>query len=288
VLPTFFVIGAAKCGTTSLDHYLAQHPEIHMSPIKEPRFFIELRPDRQYRGDNYIGDREEYERLFDSGAEVRGDNTPSYSMYPFHEGVPARIHALVPDAKIVYLVGDPVKRVVAQWMQGVAFGSQQRTLTDALEGLDRPEHPLVCPGRYATQVEQYLQFFPAERIRVVDQDVLRADRRTALRDVFTFLEVDRDYWSPEFEVARNVAKDHRQVRTGFAGRVRSSRLRRVTEPLPPRAKTALKEATRRVVARKVERPTLEPHLQARLEEIYRPETERLRTLTGQTFSGWSV
>jgi sulfotransferase family protein len=259
-----------------------------MSPVKEPRFFIELRPDRQYRGDNYIGDREEYERLFDSEAAVRGENTPSYSMYPFHEGVPARIQAAVPAAKIVYLVGDPVKRVVAQWMQGVAFGSQKRSLTDALEGLDRPEHPLVCPGRYATQVEQYLEFFPAERIKVVDQDALRADRRAALREIFSFLEVDPDYWSPEFEVVRNAATDHRQVRTGFAGRVRSSRLRRVTDPLPPRARTALIQATRRVVARKVERPALEPALEARLEEIYRPETERLRTLTGQAFAGWSV
>jgi hypothetical protein len=288
MLPTFFVIGAAKCGTTSLDHYLAQHPEIHMSPIKEPRFFVEVRPDRRFTGDNYIGDPAEYERLFESDAGVRGETTPSYSMYPYHEGVPARIHALVPDAKIVYIVGDPVKRVVAQWMQGVAFGSQKRALADALRELDRPEHPLVCPGRYATQVQRYLDFFPAERIKVIDQDVLRADRRAALHDAFSFLEVDPDYWDPEFEVVRNVAKDHREVRTGLAGRVRTSRLRRVTDPLPPRARTALIQTTRRIVARKVERPTLEPELQTRLEEIYGPEAERLRTLTGEAFASWSV
>jgi hypothetical protein len=69
MLPTFFVIGAAKCGTTSFDRYLAAHPEIHMSPIKEPRFFAEERPDRPFRGKR-IGDLETYERLLESDRHV--------------------------------------------------------------------------------------------------------------------------------------------------------------------------------------------------------------------------
>jgi hypothetical protein len=286
VLPTFFVIGAAKCGTTSFDRYLAQHPEIHMSPVKEPRFFAEARPDRRFTG-NRIGDLEAYERLFESGAQERGETSPSYSMYPYHLGVPERIHRVAPDAKFIYLVRDPIKRVVAHYVQQVAGGRQTRPLAEALGDLDRPEHPVVCPGRYATQIEHYLQFFPAERMHIIDQEVLRRDRRQALRGAFAFLEVDPDYWNPDFDALHNVGSQHRQVRVGLAGRLRRSRLRRVVDPMPPALRDAAVRAGRRL-GKGIERPELEPQVKTRLEELYRPEVERLRALTGQPFASWSV
>jgi hypothetical protein len=286
MLPTFFVIGAAKCGTTSLDRYLARHPEIHMSPVKEPRFFAEERPDRPFRG-NRIGDPEAYERLLESDADVRGETTPSYSMYPFHLGVPERMRQMVPDAKFIYVIRDPVERVVAHYVEQIASGRRTRSLTEALGDIDRPENPMVCPGRYATQIEHYFEFFPAERMRVIDQDVLRRDRRQALRDAFAFLDVDPDYWDPDFDLVHNVSAQHRQVRVGLAGRLRRSRLRRVFDPMPRAVGAAAVRAGRRL-GKGIERPELEPEVRARLEEIYRPEVERLRVLTGQSFASWSV
>jgi len=286
MLPTFFVIGAAKCGTTSFDRYLAHHPEIHMSPVKEPRFFAEARPDRPFRG-NRIGDLDAYQRLFESDAPVRGETTPSYSMYPFHLGVPERMRQMVPDAKFIYLVRDPIERVVAHWVQQMASGRQTSSPTEALGNLDRLENPMVCPGRYATQVERYLEFFPAERMHVIDQGVLRRDRRKALSDAFAFLDVDPSFWSPAFEAVHNVGAEHRQVRVGLAGRLRRSGIRRVFDPMPPAVRDMAKRAGRRL-GKSIERPELEPKVRARLEEIYRPEVERLRALTGQPFASWSV
>src|SRR4051812_36073420 len=110
-LPTFLVIGAAKSGTTSLHSYLDLHPRVAMSEPKEPSFFN--REDWEIR-------RDWYESLFDPAAEVRGESSTAYTRYPIVRGAPERIRALVPDAKLVYVVRDPIDRLVAHWVQSYA------------------------------------------------------------------------------------------------------------------------------------------------------------------------
>src|SRR5262245_61062132 len=89
-LPNFFVIGAAKAGTTALHEYLAQHPQVSVSTPKEPHFFA------PGAGPSYrrVTDRAVYEMLFSAEAPARGEASTSYSMYPLWAGVPTRIRAL--------------------------------------------------------------------------------------------------------------------------------------------------------------------------------------------------
>src|SRR5665213_4176180 len=110
-LPTFFIIGAPAAGTTSLHYYLDQHPQIQMSASKEPGFFApvsdSLNPSRS--GERYkVEHLDQYERLFDPVIGVRGEATVDYANYPRRKGVPGRIKKLVPDAKLIYLVRDPI------------------------------------------------------------------------------------------------------------------------------------------------------------------------------------
>src|SRR5581483_2636709 len=105
MLPTFFIIGATRAGTTSLAQYLASHPEVHMSPYKEPHFFVEPGDGLPSVADR-IGTLPAYERLFVTDLPVRGEASTSYSHFPARRGVPERIHAMVPAARILYLVRD--------------------------------------------------------------------------------------------------------------------------------------------------------------------------------------
>ena len=107
MLPNLIVIGAAKCGTTSLHAYLDEHPEIAMSREKELHFFVDRK--------NWGRGIEWYEAQFDASAPVRGESSPGYSAYPLYEGVAERMARVVPDAKLVYLVRDPVERVVSHY-----------------------------------------------------------------------------------------------------------------------------------------------------------------------------
>ncbi len=287
MLPNFFVIGAAKCGTTSLAYYLERHPQIHMSPIKETRFFAAPDPRRPFGGPR-VERLSDYEALFESAASARGEASPAYSQHPWRPGVPERIRKLIPDARFVYLVGDPVRRFVSHYRQAVAQTGETQSLSQIVERRSVPEHPFLCAGRYTLQIERYLDVFPREQLLVVDQDELLHERRSALGKIFAFLDVSPDYWDEEFELVRNRGCEHRRVSSGLYGRMRGSALRAAVGALPAPARESLVKSVRRAIAPPVEEVALDASLRRRLEARYRPEAARLRTLTGQGFESWSL
>jgi len=129
VLPNLLVIGAAKCGTTALHRYLGLHPDIFMSKSKELGFFCS--------SENWDERLRWYESQF-GAARVRGESSPSYTNCPRNKGVPERMASLVPDARLIYLVRDPVDRVISQyrfgrWVAGYDYGE----IEDMLAGVDR-------------------------------------------------------------------------------------------------------------------------------------------------------
>jgi len=282
MLPTFFIIGASKAGTTSLYHYLDAHPEIHMAPMLDsPRFFAPP-------SDRPPLPRTTYEALFESDAPVRGERAPSYSVHPLFPGVPGRIEGLVPEARFVYMVRDPVERCLAYYMQRRETGLEARSLAEAMRGIEDPAHQYGCGSRYAMQVERYLERFPRSRMLVVDQAALRTDRAATLREVFTFLSVDPDFRSERFEDMHNLTRDKR-ARSGTYARLRRSRPGAALRRLPPSVRRPGARALKRVVSgRRVERPELEEHLRARMRAAFRADAERLRALTGKPFPSWSV
>lgn len=287
MLPNFFVIGAAKCGTTSLALYLGLHPEVHISPVNEPRFFAEPDPLRPFPG-RRVGDLSEYESLFDSSSPLRGEVCGSYSQHPWRPGVPQRIHELVPEARFVYVVGDPIKRIESHYMQTVAEEGEARSLNAAIGDIEDPQNPAVCPGRYAYQAEQYLAMFPEDRMLVVDRNDLQSKRLQTLSSIFSFLGVAADYHDPEFGQMHNRSSDHRRLSSGLYGRLRQSSMRTAVRALPPTIRKSLLEPVRRALTDEVPRPLLDDGVRARLEGYFRPEVERLRLLTGKSFDGWSV
>lgn len=284
MLPNFFVIGAAKCGTTSLAFYLQAHPEIHLSPVKETRYFAAPDPHKPFGGPR-IGRRREYEALFESSAPARGEASPAYSQHPWRAGVPERIHALIPGARLVYLVGDPIKRLVSHYRQALAHTGETQTLAQILE---QPDHPFLCAGRYALQLERYLEVFPREQLLVIDQDQLLHERRRALERVFDFLHVSPDFWSAEFELMRNRGSEHRVLSRGPYARLRASALHGALGALPDRLRRGLVSSARRALAPAVGELALDSSQREHLEACYRPEAARLREITGQSFSGWSL
>jgi Sulfotransferase family len=287
MLPHFFVIGAAKCGTTSLSSYLAEHPEIQLSKLTETRFFAPENPTRPYPGTR-IARLSDYEGLFDAQQLLRGEVCGAYSQHPWRSGAAERIHELIPAARFVYLVGDPVRRVESHYVQTVAEEGETRPIATALGNIETHDHPAVCPGRYAQQLERYLALFPQERILVIDSDELLEEREQTLSQIFSFLGVDPAFRSEAFSQTRNLSSDHRRLSSGLYGRLRSGPLRQGLAALPPPLRERLVGRARRSLTTEIPRPALESTLRERLEEHFAPEAERLREMTGKSFAGWSV
>jgi hypothetical protein len=284
-LPTFFIIGAPKAGTTSLHFYLDQHPQIQMSSIKEPNYFAPtfVAADERWR----IGSIDDYERLFDPAFAVRGEASPGYSMYPLREGVPERIKQQVPTAKFVYLVRDPVDRTVSHYHQLVASNGERRPLEELLEDLSDPRSPCVCASLYALQLELYLRHFPFESVLVVDHAELLTDRRATLSKIFAFLGVEDTVDSSNFDVEILKSSERRTYPPRLAGFVELTVQPRLRW-LPSQARRRLRRSAERLVLPPLRTSPLSDVMRSRLAELYEGEAQRLRALTGQTFSSWSV
>jgi hypothetical protein len=271
-LPNLIVIGAAKCGTTSLHAYLDDHPEIAMSRTKELNFFMgeDLGRDLAWYASHFLD------------APVRGETSPGYALWPVVPGVPERMSAAVPDARLVYVVRDPIARLVAHWVHSSRWGHDP-SFAEAVRDRDSR---YVAGSRYATQLERYLAHFSADRILVVDSHELRRERTAALHRIFRFVgvrETATALAAPELNVGAGSIRRNRAgklVAAGLArtlGRERAGRLRaHVPEPLT-------RPLTHRLVL-----PRVEGDLRRRLEEILRPEVDRLRELTGLPFETWSL
>lgn len=301
MLPTFFVLGAARCGTTSLHYWLAQQPEIAMSAIKEPNHFV-FRPgpdgpvpciadDRRLLAKS-VPDRTAYERLFPAGGvRAAGDASP---LYLYTRETPELIAAAVPDARLVAIVREPVERAWSHFLYvNDGLGDEApRAFTEAV----RRELPLgyepyrtgthfLRLSRYAEQLQRYLAVFPRDRLLVLPYDVLVREPSAALRQICELLQVD-----PAFEFDTSVAYNPSTGAESPFGRID-----RVLRPAFPYLKRALPGAVagglaaRRARMRAAHRGAqlMEPaeSTRAELTEHFRPDVEWLARELGVTFSG---
>ena len=285
-LPTFFIIGAPKAGTTSLHFYLDQHPEIQMSAIKEPRFFAGPENGIPY-APGRVSRRQDYEELFDPAIEVRGEASTDYAFHPRRLGVPGRIRALVPQARFLYLVRDPVERTISHYRMRVAFLGERRPLAEALSDFSDLGSPYLWPSLYASQLERYLGAFPSERILVVDQADLLSNRAETLRHIFSFLSVEPGVSSERFDEVLSESREWRAYSPGYA-RVMDRFVAPATRWIPGTARRAARRALEGRLWPALDTPNLDEELDGRLRAAFGGEVERLRALTGKAFPTWSL
>jgi hypothetical protein len=277
-LPNLVVIGGLKCGTTSLHHYLNLHPEIGMSRPKELNFFVEEL--------NWPLGRDWYASHFDPAERVRGESSPHYTNRPRFDGVARRLAETAPGARLIYMVRDPIDRMLSHYLHNVGGGYDDRPLAEALAD---PDTAYVDRGRYFFQLEPYLERFARDRIELVSREELKADRAGTMRRVFAFLGVDEYFTSEQFE---------REWETGTAkasGRframdraVRLPGLRAIDrhfDRLPERMRWAVERIVHDPGAGAAPKPHLPAELRATLVERYRPDVEQLEGWSGRKF-GW--
>jgi len=278
-LPNLLVVGATKAGTTSMHNYLAVHPEIEVSAEKEMRFFTD--PDCRA----WVG---RYQEHFATGTRYRAESTPFYSKTPAFPGVVDRMADLVPDARIIYLVRDPVDRIVAEFVEQVQWNAASGELADVLADPLEPTNALVASSRYGSQLDDYLRRFPRDRVLVLDLADLAEDVVATMGRVFAFLglEVPADL-SPE-TLTRHNTLEEKVALPPWLMAVRRGPLVRAWRRLPERPRHLVSHLAWRRTGAKVARPTLDEDTLAKLREALRPEVERLRELTGQAYAGWSL
>jgi hypothetical protein len=278
MLPNLIVIGATSAGTTALYHYLGEHPEISMSREKELRFFLEEI--------NWGNGREWYESQFTNGsAQVCGEASPQYTRFPDYLGVPERMYSLVPGAKLIYLVRDPIERIVSAYVDNRSTGQEDRSLAEAVT--EPAGNLYVSESSYYMQLERYLERFPGEQILVVKQEDLLRQRRPTLRNVFRFLGVDESFDSPRFDKIRNSSRGKRRVENQPRWLSKNPYPRAVGW-LPWEWRARAKRLLYSPFLTPIERPAVGEAVREALIRRLKPDVDELRRVTGMAFEDWSV
>lgn len=265
-LPTFIVIGAMKGGTTNLHFHLATHPEICVSRPKETNYFL---------------GREEYERgldwytsLFEEGTKAIGETSPNYTKRQYWGETAARIAEKLPEVKLIYVVRDPIQRVVSHYVHRYADGLEAKPISQAI--LADPGY--IDTSRYAYQLEAYLEHFPRDQILILDSTRLRNAAVETLQRVYTFIGVDPNHVPDNLGV--NFHDSAEKLRKSFVDRrIPSYKLRRLAQRILPAQFTQPQPFAR---------PVLSDVDRRQLVDRLAPDAERFRKLTGETFSNWSV
>lgn len=299
-MPNFLILGAGKSGTTALYRYLEQHPQVYMSPEKEPNFFalegkkVDFKdPEAENRINNWsVTDIESYRALFRevSSETAIGEASP---MYLYSPKAPGRIQHYVPDAKLMVLLRDPVERAHSAFVHMLREGIEP--LDDFSQALDQEDARIEANwswiwhykkmGFYHEQLRRYFDVFDREQIHVYLYEDFSAAPLNVLRDVFRFLGVDGGY-------APNVSTRYN------AGGVPKNKLlhsflaksNMIKEPFKPLIPVKLRK---RLVAELRNRnlhepPRTSPEVRSQLIESYKEDVLELQELIQRDLSKWLV
>lgn len=275
-LPNFMLIGAPKAGTTSLWHYISQHPDVFTN-VKEPGYFWTHKPARK------VQTLEEYERLFEGseGFTAVGEGSPTYLSDP---NAPARIRELIPDVRLIAILREPCERAFSEFtFQRLRSAEPEETFLAAVEA-DAERHPgfgYVHTGLYHQHLSRYLEHFDTDRLEVVFNEDLKSDRDAVVAEVFRFLGVDPD--QPVDTELELTASGKPKVRALHWLLGRNNPIRRALVPLLPERLT---RAARRVRNANLDRQVLSDADRAELLPRFRDDIQRLQDLLGRDLSHW--
>lgn len=285
IWPSFFIVGAAKCGTTSLWDHLKSHPQVFLPGIKEPHYFTSDVQPPEFAAEHCTGDLETYQQLYQpaKGFAAIGDASTGYL---WDQNAARRIHEVSPNAKIIVILRDPVVRAHSQYLMELLKGVEtEQSFYKALRREVVPNEACrlltylyVEAGMYYAQVHRYLEIFGRDQVLVLLFDDLTTRPQVVLSRVTEHIGVE----SISLDTAELSApvNPYRKQRFGtahrLATRVLSRDLRR--KLFPPAVSRWLRYNS---LLYDTKKPPLDAQSRRYLEEIYDPDISRLEELLGR-------
>jgi len=298
--PDVFIVGAPKCGTTAMAHYLGEHPDIFVARKEMHAFGSDLRFSPHF----YRRKRDAYLAEF-KDRNGRGHAVDASVWYLFSEEAAAEIKAFNPESRIIIMLREPAEMLHSLYYQFRFDGNEHLpTFAEALDAED-DRHDGRRIGRkaylaqglfyreaacYAEQVQRYYKVFGRERVKVVLYDDFAADVRGTYRETLEFLDVDASRAPADFKVI-NPAKSVRS--TGLRAVMSDPWLRSAALALRPcipgmffRAMQMIDARLRRTNTHFEKRPPLAPEVRANLRLEFAPEVQRLGRLLDCDLTHW--
>jgi len=298
-LPDFFIAGAPKAGTTALHAALARHPDLYLSPVKEPKFFLTDGPPPAQGGPGdaktyreHVWRRPEYEALFAPApaGTIRGESTP---FYLYNRAAQERIHKLVPQARMIIVLRDPIERAHSNWTH--LWSSGLDPIDDFVRACDAEDRRVAAGwadfwhykriGLYGEQLEHLYTVFPAEQVLLLRYRDLVDNPSGTLDRICAFLGVRQGLIAevPRQNVTAHPSQTRRHQYLSKVLRSGSA----ITTRLPGHPAKALLDRLESSLQRgAAPRRPLTWHERQALIPFFEADVRLLDSLTGQDFSGW--
>jgi hypothetical protein len=287
--PNFFIVGAPKCGTTSLAHWLQEHPRVYIPLIKEPNFFNT--DDRWF----VVRTLQQYENLFSKAAEEHLAIGEASVWYLYSKVAVGNILNYNPDARFIVMIRNPIEMAVSLHQQELLSGNEHirdfkkawmlqssRARGEALSPFCvEPKRLLYGPAcKLGEQLTRLFEAAPRERVLVIVLDDVRMNPRQEWLRVLQFLELpdDKRYDFPVYNQAR-------QYRSQFAGLL-INLLYRAKRALGIHEGLGMLRAFRRLNSVSYQHPPLDSRVKNELADYFRDDVQLLSTLLERDLSHW--
>jgi len=296
--PNFLIVGAAKCGTTSLYYYLKQHPDVFMSLVKEPKFFSDRAanpgkgPGDALIAQSAVGSFDDYLKLFKKGPGKKAVGEASVdTLFHFERTIPA-IQRYLGDPRIVIILRDSVKRAYSAYNYMVREGREKLSFKEALiaeEQRRRDGYLYIWQygegGLYASRVRAFQEHF--SRVQVLLYDDLKLNANALIQSVYAFLGVNPDF-IPDMRHTHNVSGIPRGSILNDLF-IKPRRLHKAARTIGGAILGAdrwvrLRERLRSTILQKP-RP-MDPEIEQHLRRFYRDDILKLQGYIGRDLSSW--
>lgn len=294
--PDFFIVGAARSGTTSLYYHLKGHPNIFMPSVKEPHFFNGLTygtsaARRRALPNNAVREEEDYLKLFKGAQSTQIIGEASAGYLP-DTNAPRRIKERNPEARVIAVLRDPVDRAYSHYLLSRHEGREWKpSFYEALE--EDYEHMVrfpeagsfyIWPGLYHQHIKRYLEAFGAEQVRIYLYEDLVSDITALVKDLCTFLQVPF-YNGSFFDPGHRYYTYGMPRNTVFKWVSQSMTIRSLATAVAP-MHLLIPLRDRLLVNRNQAKPSLDPRAQEFLRSIYHDDTVKLQELINKDLRAW--
>jgi hypothetical protein len=297
-LPNFLIVGAAKCGTTSLHHYLKQHPEILMPRKKKETFFFVtpkslLGKGPGYFGKNLINNLEHYKNLYADACnkEYKAIGEACVAYLFFHETSIENIKKVLDNPKIIIILRNPINRAFSNYLHHARDGLEDLSFADAIKNQKNRKdknwwwgYQLTELGFYYKSIKSYIKHFNETKIYLFDD--LRKDPLILMQDIFNFLEVDPTF-APDTKKKHNVSgiPKNKFINTLL------KKPNVFKNALKPIANLFLSERQKQQMINKINiqnlyKPEMKPETREYLKNLYREDVLKLQELLKRDLSHW--
>jgi hypothetical protein len=297
-MPNFLIIGAAKSGTTALYEYLKQHPQIYLSPVKEPEFFSFEGEQLNYGGPGVtinassITNLEAYQRLFQQASEQQMARGEASALSLYIPKAAGRIKHYVPNAKLIAILRNPVDRAYASFTHLIRDGREP--ITDFAQALAAEKQRIEQNwgflwryqdlGFYFRQLKPYFDTFDPAQIKVYLYDDFCSNPWEIMLDIFEFLEVDKSF-IPDMSDKPNISGIPRnQALQVFLNQ--PNPIKTALKPLIPTK--FYQKAINKIMKYNLSKPSLEPKIREQLILVFKQDILQLQSLISRDLSNWLI